>query len=96
MMFANFLFFPPPFFSIFVSKTGSLYYVAQAVLELTIYSRLASNSKTASLCLPSAGNRDVCHHMGHIFSFPDIDLMPRMASNWIVTLYPLNNPSSYD
>ena len=40
------------------------------VLELTLYSRLASNSqKYACLCFPSAGTKDMCHHCLYGFSF---------------------------
>ena len=44
-------------------KTGFLY-VALAALELTMYTRLASNSSDRFSCLCSlkAGTKDVCHH----------------------------------
>lgn len=38
-------------------QTGSLQYVALAVLELALYTRLAC------LCLPSAGIKGVCHDL---------------------------------
>lgn len=70
----------PQFFYFYIYLLACLFihlflgshYEAQAVLELTIYSRLASNSETASLCLPNAGNGGVCHRMGaHFFPFQD-------------------------
>jgi hypothetical protein len=42
-------------------ETGFLC-VALAVLELTLWTRLASNSEIAYLCLPSAGIKGVRHH----------------------------------
>ena len=36
--------------------------VALAVLELTLKIRLASNQKSACLCLPSAGIKGMCHY----------------------------------
>ena len=37
--------------------------VALAVLELTLKTRLASNSDIHLLCLPSAGIKGVCHYL---------------------------------
>ena len=37
-----------------------------AVLELTMYTRLASNlQRSACLCLPSAGIKSICYHTPH-------------------------------
>ena len=51
----------PQIFFVCFYETGS-HYVGLAVLELTMQTRLASNSlRSACLCLPSAGIKDVCH-----------------------------------
>jgi hypothetical protein len=49
------------FFFFWFFETGFLC-VALAVLELTLWTRLASNSEIAYLCLPSAGIKGVRHH----------------------------------
>ena len=46
-------------------ETGFLY-IALAVLELTLRTRLALNSE---ICLPSAGIKGVRHHTGLVMGF---------------------------
>ena len=50
-------------FVLFCFETGSLY-IALAVLELSMYARLAYNSQVSvCLCFPSAGIKVMYHHV---------------------------------
>ena len=52
----------------FLFKTGFLRVTALAVLELSLQTRLASNSQTYScLCLLSDGTKDMYHHCLYYF-----------------------------
>ena len=57
-------------FILFACIEMGSYYVALAVLELTLYTRLATNSQRSTcLCLPSAGIKAVCHHSDSTFKW---------------------------
>lgn len=56
--------------SLFHSSPLPSLYVALAGLELTVYTRLVSNSQSsACLCFPGAGSKDKCHHAWLPLSF---------------------------